>query len=162
MASEREQRLICAPSVCSVVNAESAKPRPNQCLGGLQPTCPREHINVRSPGDPRLLPQPPPPGPRCGRQDDLSLTPKPSDLRSDLSEMRNPSGEQWGEHADPTSSGADDRRRCFNLWQCLSVCPPTPPPRFQLIGPRQAEKAGGGLTAHFLTGRSALFNWDSV
>lgn len=36
------------------------------------------------------------------------------------------------------------------------------PPRFQLIGPRQAEKAGGGLTAHFLTGRSALFNWDSV
>lgn len=73
VASEREQRLICAPSVCSAVNAESAKPRPNQCLGGLRPTCPREHINVRSPGDPRRLPHPPPPGPRCSWQDDLSL-----------------------------------------------------------------------------------------
>lgn len=57
VASKHEQRLIRAPSVCSAVNAESSTLRTNQCLEGLQPTCPGEQINVRSRGD--LLCNPP-------------------------------------------------------------------------------------------------------
>lgn len=151
VASKPKQRLIRAPSVCSAVNAESATPRPNQCLEGLHPTCPGEHINVRPPGDP------PPTLWTAVRSASRPLTPpKPKKHNPRWGSSRSTAGKTWWSH--------------INNWRCSFMCsrlrPASPStnsqtPWFQLIGLGQTEKAGGVWTAHFLTSRPTVTQRDA-